>query len=218
MKYKIFTLIELLVVIAIIAILASMLLPALGKARSRAHAAACSANLKQIGTSVAMYHSDYDFYTPLTTTGEMQGYSWGTDSSPWWYYKLFPYAGIKDPANIDLSKKTVFSCPAQRGYKLIYSRISYAINEFFNKDVWKKKIPKPSIMPIVIDRARNNDPDGFKETNATPAVNQGSQYSVSARHNMGSNVLFVDGHVKGFHVNKLRGKWRAFDYRYGGLN
>ena len=63
-KERRFTLIELLIVIAIIAILASMLLPALNKAREQAKTAACIGNLKQIGSGYAMYENNTG-YLPM---------------------------------------------------------------------------------------------------------------------------------------------------------
>ncbi len=68
-KYKGFTLIELLVVIAIIALLVSILLPSLNRARELAKRALCSANLDGIGTASEMYRTEHDT-APLLVTGE----------------------------------------------------------------------------------------------------------------------------------------------------
>ena len=68
-KAKSFTLIELLIVVAIIAVLVSILLPALHSARRKAMQAACSSNMKSIGSGFLQYSIDYDDYLPALYCG-----------------------------------------------------------------------------------------------------------------------------------------------------
>ena len=76
-----FTLIELLVVIAIIAILASLLLPALAKAKQKGQSTVCLNDLKQVGLAMLMFADEHDDMIPRGTAG----------NSPRWWLEFMPY-------------------------------------------------------------------------------------------------------------------------------
>lgn len=102
-RRRFFTLIELLVVVAIISILASMLLPALSKAREHAKRSLCMSNLKHIALALNVYGDDYDGNLPDRSSG----YGWGGSQAA--YATNIVYAR-------DTATPSVGSRPAGLGY------------------------------------------------------------------------------------------------------
>lgn len=99
-----FTLIELLVVVAIIAILASLLLPTLARARDKGKSAKCQSNLRQLGIAAMMYDEDHQVYPIGWPPSDLLALS----MPPIWYRQLQPYLG----RNTNVSGQGVFICPS----------------------------------------------------------------------------------------------------------
>ena len=95
-----FTLIELLVVIAIIAILASMLLPALQQARARAHITACSNSFHSVGKAGLMYSDDNKGFYPMLYNADRWSLSSRFALAGDKTGKLTPYLGIEQKAPV----------------------------------------------------------------------------------------------------------------------
>lgn len=217
-----FTLIELLVVIAIIAILASLLLPALSSAKGKAKGVACMSNMRQIGIGMRMYADDNDGFGPTTTHGA------GTNAS--WIYQLAPYLGQVD---------RIRACPADPKAKerLEVQGTSYLMNEFTSVDLvdpfgnvkesFRKfdALPNPSGTITVFECANSMGPSLYNDhTHSRNWFNGWTSVTVDIqpdRHRSGgshgdfsegpANYLFADGHVSSLQAAPLKERIESGD-------
>ncbi len=206
-----FTLIELLIVIAIIAILAAMLLPALGKARESARYTACSGQIRSIGTAIQMYVNDYNGYMPANKVP-------ADGAATIYCYVAYVKDYLKEPraSAPDRVYNKVFFCPSQKVIDFYASNVTYGYNlAFFDAYGWWGGTVKRT--QVKADTLKN--PSSLlmlgEFASASGATNIGGfwghyDYIMGRHNNPGplvkkgiSPVVYVTGHLEKVSVPKI---------------
>ena len=214
-----FTLIELLVVIAIIAILAAMLLPALGSARETARTSSCQNQLKQISTGLVLYADEFDENLPVSYyVVPPGGDGWYGD----WCYLARTYIGISTnvASSATVKNAQILRCPnmkvglgndANFWRRYSYSVVFYQNRSFYesntvNNVVIQPRLPKfeaPTRTLLVYENHIYTNKEWFKATGESITNSVMDSYGIggaAGNYHGGRpsymNFVFADGHAE----------------------